>query len=360
MNRPAPRRRPTAPRTRRLIPTAALSAAVLLALSACSSGSSDTADSSGSSNKLTKVTLALDWTPNTNHTGIYVAQQEGWFKAAGIDLEIVPYGSTAPETLIAHHKADFGISYQEGVTTARAAGQDIVSVYAVTQKTNVTISVRADRDDITSPKDLDGKTYASFGAAYEAPLLKKVIQNAGGKGDFKNVTLSTSAYAALYAGKADFAMPMPTWEGLEAKLSGKPLKDFQLSDYGFPQIYSTLIASSGTYLKDHGYIAKKFLSAVQRGYTYAADHPAEAADKLITANKSVLTNTELVYKSEKLLADEYYRNEDDKTGVQTAARWKAFADFEYQAGLLTDANGKKLTAAPDTSGYFTNDYLPQG
>src|SRR5690348_2603514 len=69
----------------------------------------------------TTVTLALDWTPNTNHTGIYVAQQKGWFKDAGIDLKVVPYGSTAPETLIANHKADFGVSYQEGVTTARAA-----------------------------------------------------------------------------------------------------------------------------------------------------------------------------------------------------------------------------------------------
>ncbi|MFF4394587.1 ABC transporter substrate-binding protein [Streptomyces sp. NPDC001480] len=100
----------------------------------------------------TTVTLALDWTPNTNHTGIYVAQQKGWFKDAGIDLKVVPYGSTAPETLIANHKADFGVSYQEGVTTARAAGQDITSVYAVTQKTNVTVSVRADRSASSPPR----------------------------------------------------------------------------------------------------------------------------------------------------------------------------------------------------------------
>ncbi|MER5748477.1 ABC transporter substrate-binding protein [Streptomyces sp. NPDC002088] len=331
----------------------AIAATALLAVTGCSADSSATTKSG-----TTTVTLALDWTPNTNHTGIYVAQQKGWFQDAGIDLRIVPYGSTAPETLIASHKADFGISYQEGVTTARAAGQDITSVYAVTQKTNVTIAVRANRDDVTSPKDLDGGTYAGFGAPYEKPLLQKVIRNAGGKGDFKQVTLSTSAYAALYAGKADFAMPMPTWEGLEAELSGKPLKNFQLSDYGFPAIYSTLVASSDQFLKKNPAVARKFLAALDKGYRYAADNPDDAADLLIAANKSVLTNTKLVKESEQLLAKEYYKSSDGAIGTQSEQRWQDFAAFEYQAGLLVDGNGKKLSKAPDTSSFFTNAYLP--
>nr|BBJ48989.1 hypothetical protein SAVMC3_16180 [Streptomyces avermitilis] len=131
--------------------TALLALATAAALTATGCAAQDST-SAATKNGTTQVTLALDWTPNTNHTGIYVAQQKGWFKDAGIDLRIVPYGSTAPETLVANHKADFGISYQEGVTTARSAGQDITSVYAVTQKTNVTVSVRADRDDIKSPR----------------------------------------------------------------------------------------------------------------------------------------------------------------------------------------------------------------
>ncbi|MFI9833006.1 ABC transporter substrate-binding protein [Streptomyces sp. NPDC051913] len=332
----------------------AIAATSLLAVTTGCQADSSAATKDGT----TTVTLALDWTPNTNHTGIYVAQAKGWFKDAGIDLRIVPYGSTAPETLLAAHKADFGISYQEGVTTARAAGADITSVYAVTQKTNVTIAVRAGRDDISSPKDLDGKTYAGFGAPYEKPLLQKVIQNAGGKGDFKQITLNTSAYAALYADKADFAMPMPTWEGLEAELSGKPLKNFQLSDYGFPAIYSTLVASSDRYLKKNPAVAKKFLAALDKGYRYAADHPDQAADLLVAQNKSVLTNTELVRKSERLLAKEYYKGPDGEIGTQSAERWQAFADFEYQAGLLVDEDGKKPAKAPDASEFFTDDYLP--
>ncbi|MFF3501375.1 ABC transporter substrate-binding protein [Streptomyces sp. NPDC003247] len=341
------------PLRRTALPAAA--AALLFAVTACSAG----AEATASDPSATTVTLALDWTPNTNHTGIYVAEELGWFEDAGIDLKILPYGSTDPNTLIASHKADFGISYQEGVTVARAAGQDITSVYAVTQKTNVTIAVSAKRDDIRTPKDLDGKTYAGFGAAYEKPLLQEVIRNAGGKGEFTSVALNTSAYAALYAGQADFAMPMPTWEGLEAELTGKPLKNFALSDYGFPEIYSTLIASSDAYLKKNTGTAKKVVAALYKGYAYAAAHPEKAADLLIKANKSELTNTELVHESAQLLADDYYRAADGTLGGQSAERWQDFADFEFQAGLLSDANGKKLTEAPDASSFFTDDYLPE-
>src|SRR6266436_5480823 len=134
--------------------------ALALALAATTAGaaacSSSPSAASGNGAPPVTVTLALDWTPNTNHTGIYVAQQLGYFKAAGIDLRIVPYGSTAPETLVSTHRADFGISYQDGLTEAAATGGDITSVFAITQKTDVVIGVRAN-SGITSPKQLDGK-----------------------------------------------------------------------------------------------------------------------------------------------------------------------------------------------------------
>lgn len=332
-----------------------IAATTLFGVTGCSSQSGG-ADAAAEGT--TPVTLALDWTPNTNHTGIYVAQELGWFKAAGIDLQILPYGSTAPETLIATHHADFGISYQDGVSTTRAAGQDIVSVFAITQKTDVTISVRADRTDIRTPKDLDGKVYAGFGAPYEKPLLQLVIRNAGGTGQFKEVVLNTDAYQALYAGQADFAMPEPTWEGIEATLVGKPLKDFQLSDYGAPATYSTLIASSDTFLRKNPVLARKFLAAVSRGYTYAAEHPDQAAALLVKANRSVLTNATLVKQSEELLAQQYYRAADGSIGGQTSAIWQAYTDFQFKNGLLTDANGKALTREPDVSEFFTTAYLP--
>ena len=339
-------------------------AATVGGVAACSSTASSSPSSGaagaggGSAAAPVTVTLALDWTPNTNHTGIYVAQQLGYFKAAGIDLRIVPYGSTAPETLVSTHRADFGISYQDGLTEAVATGGDLTSVFAITQQTDVVIGVRAN-SGITSPKQLDGKTYAGYGSPLEVPMLKYVIKQAGGTGSFKDVTLNTDAYQALYAGQADFALPEPTWEVIQAGLVGKPLNTFGLSAYGFPAIYSALIATSHQYLNAHADTARRFLGAVLKGYQYAVAHPAEAANLLIQANPSVLgTQKDLVEQSAALEAAQYYKDPNGRIGVQSAARWKALTDFLYANGILADASGKALTAEPDVSSLYTNAYLP--
>ena len=102
-------------------------ALIPLLLAAC--GSSSTAPGA-----VTSAALALDWTPNTNHTGVYVAQQKGWYKDEGVSLSLMPYSSSvSPEQLVATGQADFGISFTEGVTSARAAGLSIVSIAAVIQ-----------------------------------------------------------------------------------------------------------------------------------------------------------------------------------------------------------------------------------
>lgn len=334
--------------------TAACSSAAAGGPAAAGSGSG-----AGSGAGLTTVTLALDWTPNTNHTGIYVAQQLGYFKAAGIDLKIIPYGSTAPETLVSSHQADFGISYQDGLTEAAATGADITSVFAITQKTDVVIGVKANRTDITSPRDLDGKTYAGYGTPLEDPELTFVIKAAGGTGKFKTVTLNTDAYQALYAGQADFALPEPTWEVIQAQLVGEPLKTFDLTSYGFPAIYSAIIASSHQYLDAHSAIAKKFIAAVWQGYEYAAAHPADAAALLIQANESALgPQKQLVDQSANLEAAQYYKDAQGQIGVQTQQRWQALTDFLFHNGILTDSAGKALAKEPDVSTLYTNAYLP--
>ena len=308
--------------------------------------------------ELTNVSLALDWTPNTNHTGIFVAQQLGYFAQRGINLRIVPYGSTAPETLISTYKTDFGISYQDGLTEAAVSGGDIVSVFAITQKTDVVIGVRAD-SKITDPAQLDGKTYAGYGGPMEVPMLQYVIRAAGGTGQFKDVTLNTDAYQALYAGQADFAMPEPSWEVLQAALVGKPLRTFDVTAYGFPAIYSVIIASSNRYLRRNGDVAKRFLAAIEEGYAYAAAHPTEAANLLIQANQAVLgTQVELVRQSAALEASQYYKDSAGQIGYQSAERWQALTDFMFKNGILTDAAGKPIKTEPKVSTLFTNAYLP--
>jgi len=341
--------------------TALAGALVLLTAAACGSSAGGPGGSGGPGGGpgRTTVTLALDWTPNTNYTGIYVAEAKGYFAAHGVTLKKVPYATTAPETLISHRQADFGFSYQAGVAYAQAAGQDVVSVFAPDQRGIYAIGVRANRADIATPRDLDGKTYAGFGTPDEQPELRYVIQHAGGRGTFKDVTLNTSAYDALYTGKADFSITASTWEAVEAKLAGEPLKLFAPTDYGFPDQYSTLIATSRAFLGAHADAARRFLAAASEGYAYAAAHPDEAADIVVARNPGVFSNPRLVHDSEAaLVAGGFLRDASGQVGTQNPTIWARYGDFLFDHGLLVDGSGKKLAARPDWSAYYTDAYLP--
>jgi ABC-type nitrate/sulfonate/bicarbonate transport system substrate-binding protein len=301
----------------------------------------------------TTVRFALDWTPNTNHTGLYVAQQQGWFAGAGLDVQILPYNSTSPDTLVSSGAAEFGISFQDSFTVSKAAGAEILSVLAVLQHWGTAIGVRADRADLRSPRDLDGKTYGGFGAAYEVPKMQAVIRAAGGKGDFKTVVLGTSAYEALYAGQVDFTEPFLAWEGIEAQLRNEPLKTFAYADYGFPDAYSVIVIGNPAWMKAHPDAAAAFVAALQRGYQLGADDPAQAVKLLTDANPGVFTEPELVSRSQEMLAQRYLKDAAGKVGTQTAATWSGFSGFLYDAGVLSGPDGKRVTTRPDFATWFT-------
>lgn len=337
------------------------SALVLLAvllLAACgAAGAPSSGTPSAPATERTPIRIALDWTPNTNHTGLFVAQQEGWFDKAGLDVEFVPYNNTPPDTLVGSGAAEFGISFQDSFTYAKASGVDAVSVMAIVQHWTSQIAVRADRADITSPRDLDGKTYGGFGAAYEVPKMQAVIKDAGGNGTFTTVVLGTSAYEALYAGQVDFTEPFVTWETIEAQLRGQPLKTFDYTDYGFPDAYNVLLIGNGTWLQAHPDQARAFVQAVQRGYQSAADDPAKGAELLEKANPGAFTEPELVSRSQQLLSERYLRDESGAVGSQTLEKWNGFSGFLYETGTLVGPDGKPLTARPDFATWFTDQYL---
>ena len=269
----------------------------------------------------------------------------------------MPYNNTPPDTLVGSGAAEFGISFQDSFTYAKASGVDAVSVMAIVQHWTSQIAVRADRADITSPRDLDGKIYGGFGAAYEVPKMQAVIRDAGGAGQFQNVVLGTAAYEALYAGQVDFTEPFVTWEGIEAELRGQPLKTFDYTDYGFPDAYNVLLIGNGTWLQAHPDQARAFVQAVQRGYLLAADDPAKGAELLEKANPGAFTEPELVSRSQQMFSERYLRDESGEVGPQTLEKWNGFSGFLYETGTLVGPDGKPLTARPDFATWFTNDYL---
>ncbi|MBN9100221.1 MAG: ABC transporter substrate-binding protein [Pseudonocardia sp.] len=325
---------------------AALAASPLLA--ACGGGAGSSAQT---------VRIALDWTPNTNHTGLYVAQQQGWFRDAGLDVQFLPYNSTSPDTLVSSGAAEFGISFQDSFTYSKAAGADITSVMAILQHWGTEIGVKAGRTDIRTPKDLDGKVYGGFGAPGEQPKMAAVIKNAGGRGVFTTVVLGTSAYEAVYAGQADFTEPFLAWEGIEAEMRGEPFRTFAYTDYGFPDAYSVLLMANSPWLAAHPDQATAFVQAAQRGYQLGADDPGKAAQLLMDANPGTFTEPTLVTRSQDMLAAKYLKDGSGKVGPQTAGMWSGYSGFAFDTGTLAGPDGKPLTTRPDFSTWFTNAHL---
>jgi ABC-type nitrate/sulfonate/bicarbonate transport system substrate-binding protein len=353
-------------------PLAAVLAVAAMVAAACSSSSSSSSSStaaatsapttaapttSGPPKTLQTVSLALDWTPNTNHTGFYVADKLGYYKDAGIKLNIVPYSSTAADTLVGAGKTNFGISFQDAATLDVASGLAVTSVLAIVQHTATVIGVKATRADINSPKDLDGKTYAGFGLPYEVPTLAKVIQGAGGTGKFKSVTLNTSAYDAVYNGQADFTVPFIAWEVIEAKLRNEPFKVFKYSDYGFPDYYQVVVLGNNDWLTKNQDLAKRFVQATAKGYEYAVQNPDAAAQILINANPGAFNLPQLVTQSAELLAKSFYLDANGKFGTQTLSEWTGYSKFLYDSGVLVDGSGNKLKQPLDYSTLFSNAYI---
>ncbi|WP_247750492.1 ABC transporter substrate-binding protein [Rhizobium sp. 16-449-1b] len=304
------------------------------------------------------VKVALDWTPNTNHIGLFVARDKGFYRDAGLEVEILPYTDTSAGTLVANHVADFGIDGAIGLMTQRTAGADLVATYAIVQTETGRLVFNADRDDIRSPRDLDGKTYGGFGSAWENALIGSLIRHDGGKGEFETVTLGTSAYQALANGSVDFTLEVYTWEGVQAELEGVKQRAFRYADYGVPDEHTTLLASSQAFLNEKPDLARAFLQATRKGYDFAVDHPDDAVDLMIAANSDALTNRALVEASLKaLIAGHYFRTNDGITGRIDPAKMTAIGDYLFQAKILKDADGKALTTAPDFSRYFSNTPL---
>ncbi|MEG1500642.1 MAG: ABC transporter substrate-binding protein [Clostridiales bacterium] len=296
-----------------------------------------------------KVTVVLDWTPNTNHTGLYVAQAEGFFAEQGLDVEIVQPADNVATQLVAAGKADFGISYQEEVTFARTEGVPIISIAAIIQHNTSCFSSPVDRN-IKSIKDFAGKRYGGWGGEVENGLLKYLEAKEGMTKPVENINIGSSDFFAATANKTiDFSWIFYGWTGIEAegrniKLDSIFLKDIDPNlDY-----YTPVIIASEDFLQKNGDLSKKFMTAVSQGYQFCAENPDKAADILLAADSTL--PKELVKNSQAWLASKYI-DDAPQWGLQKEEIWQNYSQWLMDNGLLE--KGFDVKAA------FTNDYLPQ-
>ena len=308
---------------------------------------------------LSSMSLALDWTPNTNHTGIYVALAQHWYSAEGIDLHLLPYSaSVSPDVLVSSGKADVGVSSTEGIVADAAVGQPVVSIAAIIQH-NTSALVTLANSRLTRPRDLDGKTYGAFGAPYESAVVGEIIQHDGGRGHFKSVTLDVDAMQALESHRIDFVWVFEGWEVIQAQREGFKLNVFPIINYGVPDYYTPNLITSRKEMQQKPGLLHKFMLATACGYEYARSHAHESAQMLLNQNQNgTFPDTGLVFASQDYLSPRY-ADAGRKWGLQDAAAWHGYPQFILNADGVDDASGKPIHSM-NFDALYTNQFLPWG
>ena len=331
-----------------------------LGTAGCASNNTGT---SGNSDGDSSISFMLDWTPNTNHIGLYVAQKLGYFDNEGVDVTILPTAQAGAETSVENGVADVGFTTLSNVAAFNAQGANLKMVFDLTQQPVARWCALASHTDIATPKDFDGKTFVSFGSAEQTAVLRQMIRTAGGTGDFETATAGTNTFQALTNGQGDFGGFYATWENVESELHGPALHCFVASDWGVPGNPDQLgFAVNAAWLKDasHGDTLRRFLAAVRRGYDYALTNPDEAADILVDQAGEAQLDPELTHASMQEIVDGNYWITDDPTAVPGTVNLEAaqaYIDFLYENGTYADADGSPLPAAPQAADLATNEYL---
>lgn len=299
-----------------------------------------------------KITFVLDWTPNTNHTGLYVAQEKGYFEEAGLEVEIQQPPEDGAEVLIASGKADFGVSFQDTMAAA-LVGDDalpITAVAAVIQHNTSGIISRAG-EGMNSPKGMEGHSYATWNSPIELATLEQVVKADGG--DFSKVELIpstvTDEVTALKSKSVDSIWIFYAWAGVKTELEGLETDYFEFADIDpVFDYYTPVIIANNKFLKENPETAKAFLKALSKGYEFAIENPEEAADILCKAAPEL--DKELVLASQKYLADRY----------QAEAKYWGYIDADRWNNFYKWINDNKLVEGElPLNTAFTNDYLPQ-
>ncbi|MFU0792105.1 MAG: ABC transporter substrate-binding protein [Virgibacillus proomii] len=324
-------------------------ALIIALLTACNTNGEEKKEKGDQAKELKKVSVVLDWTPNTNHTGLYVAKEKGYFKDEGLDVEIKMPGEAGADQLVASGKADFGVSYQEGITEARVQDIPIISIAAIIQH-NTSGFASLKEKNITKPRDFEDKTYGGWGAPVEKAVLSSLMKQEDANLEKVNiVNMGETDFFTAVNRDIDFAWIYYGWTGVEAELRNEELNMIYLTDYSEKlDYYTPVLATNEDMIKKDPETIKKFLSAVTKGYELAIDNPEEAANILIEAVPDL--DEELVKASQKWLADKY-QDDAKRWGEQQLEVWDNYASWMYENKLLD----KPL----DSEKAFTNEFLPK-
>ncbi len=294
-----------------------------------------------------EVSVILDWTPNTNHTGLYVALEKGYYAEEGLNVEVSQLSSGGVEQVVASGKSQFGVTYQEAVTFARLQDVPVVSIAAIIQN-NTSGFASLKEKGIETPADFAGLSYGGWGSPVEEATIRYLMEKYGAT--FDQVEILTTGVVDFFAATekdADFSWIYYGWDGIAAEMKGIELNYIELREEDAVFDYYTPVLVAGEkLLEENPELVERFMRATARGYMAAVDDPRSAAEILLEYAPEL--DRDLVVASQNWLQDKF-QGSAEVWGWQEAEVWSSYAQWLYDNELTED----RL----DTARAFTNEFI---
>lgn len=286
---------------------------------------------------VTTIRVALDWTPNTIHSGLFVAQAKGLYSHAGLDVQLLPPDasySTTPARRLEAGEVDLAICPSEScIAYAESGKMRLQAIYAILQKdASAIVSVG---NTVTNLRDLQRGKYGSYNARYEDHIVRAMVDADGGDGGkvmIEGTKGKLSLFDELKAGNVDATWIFLPWEGVEARQEGVKLNVFRTEDFGVPYGYSPVIAynaSASTSISDEA--LHKFVGATRKGYEVALNDP-DAAVQALREHCLPPRSDEFLMQSQKDI-NEYYQDHET-LGSMESAKWETWLNWLKERNLL--------------------------
>jgi len=324
--------------------TAAAAAAAVIA--GCGEVSNTLHPPSGTANTLN---VELDYFPNADHVGIYDAQALGYFRQADLNVHLhAPTNAATPLQLLESGKVDVAISYTPDVLLARNQNIPLVSVAAIVQEPLTSI-VSVGSQNITTAKDLRGKTIGTSGIPYQSAFLETILRHAHVPvSSVRQVDVGEGLVPAMVSGRVNATLGAYwNYEAVELAQLHKSPNVIRMNEAGVPSYDELVFVVRRATIVNHAPLIRRFVQAVARGYRAARANPVQATRNLVHMNPGLKYRLQLA--SVLVTMPAFFPTGDHPWGWQDPKKWTEFGRWMTHNKLISNPNA--------TPGASTNELL---
>jgi ABC-type nitrate/sulfonate/bicarbonate transport system substrate-binding protein len=295
----------------------------------------------------TALRVALEWTPSTNHTGIFLAISQGFYSDLGLDVQIVPLNGIASSKRLATGDVDLALCASESLFAFAETGKSqLQAIYAVFQGDIGAVASTT----VQHMRDLSDKSYGSYDARYENAVIRAMVDKDGGdasKVQFVKQQGSASLFDAMKQGGVDATWVFVPWEGVEAEMEGAQVKLFDPADYDIPYGYSLVVARNASAKKLNDGVLRNFVKASRKGYELAK----KDIDAAVQALEPHCSRPRRFLHGSQTRINALY-GDGSQLGTMTESKWQGWITWLEQHGMMR-------TGSVEASGLFTNEFHPK-